>query len=371
MRFVLAVLLVAHGVAHLAGFVSSWKLATLAELPYKTAIFSGHLDVGDAGIRVMGVLWLLAALAFQVAAIAVATEAGWAVRFTLAGVIASLMLCAVGWPDARIGVAVNVGLVLLLAIGTRLHLADQVHAFEGGMSRMHDVARMMRWTAGGLGLIAAGYATVTGTTWYRYGQVPSASPDERDPLLDQFIPECEVAERHHVCVAAPAAITLSAAADIDLQQSTIVRAIFRARELVLGAEPDAGTRPKGLLAQMTSLGWRVLAEKPGREIVVGAVTQPWLPNVVFRGLAPEEFRAFQEPGYVKIVWTLRADPVGESESIFRTETRVTTTDQTARTKFRRYWASFSPGIVLIRRVMLGLLKTDAGRRARQAVHERS
>jgi len=42
MRFVLAVLLVAHGVAHLVGFVSSWKLATLAELPYKTTAFSGQ-----------------------------------------------------------------------------------------------------------------------------------------------------------------------------------------------------------------------------------------------------------------------------------------------------------------------------------------
>jgi hypothetical protein len=123
MRFVLAFFLLAHGVAHLVGFVSSWKLATLAELPYKTTVFSGHVDVGDAGIRVMGVLWLLAALAFLVAAIAVATEAGWAVRFTVAGVIASLMLCLVGWPDARVGVAVNLGLVLLLAIGARLNLA--------------------------------------------------------------------------------------------------------------------------------------------------------------------------------------------------------------------------------------------------------
>jgi len=114
------------------------------------------------------------------------------------------------------------------------------------MSGMHGVARVMRWTAGGLGLLAVGYATVAGTTWYRYGRVPSASPDERDPLLDQFMPEYEVAERHHVRVAAPAAMTLSAAADSDLQQSTIVRVIFRARELVLGARPDAQTRPKGL-----------------------------------------------------------------------------------------------------------------------------
>ena len=64
MRFVLAILLVAHGVAHLVGVVSSWKLAVLPELPYKTVVLSGRVDVGDAGIRVMGVLWLLAALAF-------------------------------------------------------------------------------------------------------------------------------------------------------------------------------------------------------------------------------------------------------------------------------------------------------------------
>jgi len=123
MRFVLAFFLLAHGVAHLVGFVSSWKLATLAELPYKTTVFAGRVDVGDAGIRVMGVLWLLAALAFLVAAFAVATETGWAVRVTLAAVTASLILCVVGWPDARIGVAVNVGLALLLAIAARLNVA--------------------------------------------------------------------------------------------------------------------------------------------------------------------------------------------------------------------------------------------------------
>jgi len=99
------------------------------------------------------------------------------------------------------------------------------------------------------------------------------------------------------------------------------------------------------------------------------VTQPWQPNVVFRGLAPEEFRVFREPGYVKIIWTLRADPVGDTESIFRTETRVATTDPAARAKFRWYWARFSPGIILIRRLMLGPLRADAERRARQAAHQ--
>ena len=165
-------------------------------------------------------------------------------------------------------------------------------------------------------------------------------------------------------VSAPADVTLSAAAEVDLQQSVIIRGIFRARELILGAQADTETRPLGLLAQMESLGWRVLAEDPGREIVVGAVTQPWMANVVFRGLPPEEFRGFREPDYVKIVWTLRADPISPTESIFLTETRVATTDPGARRKFRSYWARFSPGIILIRQVMLRQLKAEAERRVR-------
>jgi len=123
MRFGLAVLLVAHGIAHLVGFISSWELATLVELPYKTTVFSGRVDLGDAGIRVLGVLWLLAASAFLVAAIALAIGMSWAVPFMLTAVIASALLCAAGWPDARLGLAVNLGLAVMLAIGARLHPA--------------------------------------------------------------------------------------------------------------------------------------------------------------------------------------------------------------------------------------------------------
>jgi len=228
---------------------------------------------------------------------------------------------------------------------------------------MTALRRVARWTVGGLSVAALGYAAVAGTTWYRYGHAAPPNSDEADDLLDRFMPLYDVAERHHVRVMAPADLTLAAAADADLQQSRIVRGIFKAREVVLRAAPVAAARPKGLLAEMQALGWRILAERPGREIVVGAVTQPWLANVVFTGLSPDAFVAFREPGYVKIVWTLRVDPIGPAESIFRTETRVATTDVTARSRFRWYWARFSPGIVLIRRFMLGAVKQEAERRA--------
>lgn len=97
---------------------------------------------------------------------------------------------------------------------------------------------------------------------------------------------------------------------------------------------------------------------------MGAVTQPWHADVVFRPLPPSEFAAFSEPDYVKIVWTLRADPIDPNGSMFRTETRAVATDSTARARFRRYWSFLSPGIILIRWASLRTLKREAERRAR-------
>jgi hypothetical protein len=222
----------------------------------------------------------------------------------------------------------------------------------------------LTWVAGTLGVAAGAYAGYVGVTWLRYGQPAHATADDADPLLDHFMPVYEVAERHHILVAAPADITFAAACEQDLMALPMVRAIFKAREIVLGGEPDTVTRPRGLLAYADSIGWGALAEVPGREVVMGAVTQPWYANVVFRPLPPDEFVAFDEPDYVKIVWTLRADATGPHDCVFRTETRVVTTDVAARAKFRWYWARFSPGIVLIRWLMLGPMRSDAERRAR-------
>ena len=213
------------------------------------------------------------------------------------------------------------------------------------------------------GVAAASYATLVGAAWLRYGRVAAAPPEHTDASLDRFMPAYEVVERHHIRVAAPSGVTFGALMDMDLEDSPVVRAIFKGRELLLGADSDTPRHARGLVALTREIGWGVLAEIPGREIVMGAVTQPWHANVVFRALPPDDFAAFNEPGYVKIAWTLRADPVGDGESVARTETRVTATSADARRRFRWYWARFSPGIVLIRTCSLRLVKREAERRA--------
>jgi hypothetical protein len=216
-------------------------------------------------------------------------------------------------------------------------------------------------------LVLAGFATLAYAACVtanrlRYGKTETGNDSEnKDALLDRFMPAYDVAERHRVRVAAPAGITLASACYADFQQSPVVRAIFRGRELLLGSQRHSQRKPQGLLHELKALGWGVLAEVADREIVMGTVTQPWRADVEFHPLSPEEFAAFHTPGYVKIAVTLRADPLGPAESIFRTETRVITTDPSARARFRRYWSFLLPGILLIRRVLLKQLKNAAGK----------
>ena len=115
MRIAMAALLVAHGLAHLVGFFGSWHLLDESRMPYSTTVFAGHVDVGDAGIRVIGIFWALVGLAFAVAATGLLLRASWWLPLTVSVVGASLILCAAGWPAARIGVFVNVGILAILA----------------------------------------------------------------------------------------------------------------------------------------------------------------------------------------------------------------------------------------------------------------
>jgi hypothetical protein len=242
-----------------------------------------------------------------------------------------------------------------------LGIAARAEGRTEGVSRRRTLGR---WLGASIGLAVGVYAAYAVLAWTRYGHAPPPRAAEADALLDRFMPAYEVVERHHIRVAAPAAVTLSAAADMELLHQPVVHGIFRAREVILRATPDAEERPRALLPLVQSLGWVVLAEIPGREVVVGAVTRPWEPNPTFRGVPPGTFAAFSEPGYVKIVWTLRADPDGPSACVFRTETRVLATDAEARRRFRRYWSLLSPGIVVIRWLMLEPVKAEAERRAR-------
>ena len=116
MKLFLFALLVAHGIAHLVGFVVPWRLLVSAEMPYKTTILAGRMDVGANGIRFVGVLWLL------VGAMTIGAGIAWPLNWpdpivlTAAALLLSLLLCIVEWPLTKIGLAVNVVLLVALPV---------------------------------------------------------------------------------------------------------------------------------------------------------------------------------------------------------------------------------------------------------------
>ena len=62
------------------------------------------------------------------------------------------------------------------------------------------------------------------------------------------MPVYDVVERHRIRVNASADTTFVAACDIELMRSPINRAIFRAREALLGARPGARGDEGGVIA---------------------------------------------------------------------------------------------------------------------------
>ena len=118
MRIAIAIFLALHGFAHVAGFAGSFGLAE--SMPYRTTVLGGIVDLGDAGIRVVGILWLVAAAAFLVASGSAMSNQDWWVRATLVAAAFSLVMSIVGLPEAKIGVALNaliIGAIVALRAG--------------------------------------------------------------------------------------------------------------------------------------------------------------------------------------------------------------------------------------------------------------
>jgi hypothetical protein len=118
MRFLIAAFLLAHGVAHLVGFAGTWRLSPT--IPYHTTLLAGRVDVGDAGIRTTGVLWLMLACAFSLAAAGTMLDAPWWRMLVLVAAMASLTLSIAALPEAKVGVAINVAILTVLITGARM-----------------------------------------------------------------------------------------------------------------------------------------------------------------------------------------------------------------------------------------------------------
>jgi hypothetical protein len=100
-RIVLAVMLLAHGVAHLPGFLVSWQLRSFPELPYRMTILGGAVDVGARSVKAIGLVWLLLSALFVAIAAAGLMRAKWWPRFVYVAV--GLSTACAAWDGRRRG----------------------------------------------------------------------------------------------------------------------------------------------------------------------------------------------------------------------------------------------------------------------------
>lgn len=180
--------------------------------------------------------------------------------------------------------------------------------------------------------------------------------------LERFIPHPDVRERFETTIRAPADLVMEVAGQLDMQSLPAVKAIFWLREKLTRAARSAPRKPQGILQETRSLGWGLLTEQPGRFVVCGATCQPWLANVEFSAVPPDEFATYAQRDQVKIAWTLEAAEIGPGITRFGQETRAVATDEQARIKFRRYWRWARFGIIAIRLLMLPAVRRAAERR---------
>ena len=168
-------------------------------------------------------------------------------------------------------------------------------------------------------------------------------------LLSEVLPEYHFRERHARRVDAPPERVFAAVRELTVGDSRVVRALVRLRGMHANA-----SRP--VFDEMGRAGFEVVAEEPGREVVIAAIGQPWKPR---RGDRPPrtEFRTFAEPGYAKMAMNFAYD--GRTLS---TETRVLLTDARSRRSFRRYWLVIRPFSGLIRRLWLRGIARRASRK---------
>lgn len=120
MQSTLSAVLFLHGLVHVVGFIGPLELVSTA--PFQTVVFGRAIPNRSPAARSLAAAWLLLALAFSVASVAVFVHASWWFPFTSLVLLASLAMCLSAWPGTRVGAALDVVLLLLCLLAERAPL---------------------------------------------------------------------------------------------------------------------------------------------------------------------------------------------------------------------------------------------------------
>jgi hypothetical protein len=178
-------------------------------------------------------------------------------------------------------------------------------------------------------------------------------------LIDSFAPNPDAVETHSLAIDASREAVYRALWTADLG-SPVIKLLLGLRSLPGFVARGFRSFPRSQKITLQTLldsGFGVLAEEPGKEIVLGVTGRFWRP---VGNLSPFNRADFDRPvpiGFARALWNFRVtDDAGRT--ILLTETRVACGDEASRRKFRAYWLFVRPFSGLIRLLMLRAVKRD-------------
>jgi hypothetical protein len=159
--------------------------------------------------------------------------------------------------------------------------------------------------------------------------------------MDALLPAYDFGERHsRIIDREPHAVydAFCALTPREMPVSGLLLAVRSVPGRLLGEHGLPSQLGVPLLDQFLELGFVLLADVPGKELVTGAIGR-----IRRRGggtvtvANPEEFTAFAEPGLVKAAITFRFTGRDDATTLADTQNPVVATDPAARNAFGRYW----------------------------------
>jgi hypothetical protein len=184
-------------------------------------------------------------------------------------------------------------------------------------------------------------------------------------MLDRLLPAPRKHEVQCVDLAAPPRVVWEHVRHGNLGDTPFIRALFALRTLPsrVAGEPvgDTHVRIDELVSTPEKPGFQLLGEDEGRELVVGAIGKVWQLDIPFVHVeSPEAYADFAEPGWIKVAWSIRLEPLGDAATRLVFDLRVDATDESSWTKFARYWLVIGPGSHFIRSTFLSGMRRRFG-----------
>jgi hypothetical protein len=187
-------------------------------------------------------------------------------------------------------------------------------------------------------------------------------------LLDGYLPEFDVRTSFSIRIAASPARVYASLWTANFDYWGLTRALYAVRTLPSFPARTRETwrrfrdelfRQRFTLDNMLSEGFTLLEERPGEELVLGAVGRFWRARGELWATTPAEFRSPAPSGTAKVAWNFEVGKRRNGATELRTETRVLCADVATRRRFSAYWILIRPFSGLIRREMLAAVRSAA------------